>query len=170
MIELWKDIVGDEGLYQVSDQGRIKSLSKVKIMRNPYRKFMTREIILRNGMDTKGYNQVVLHKNGKQHTVKVHRLVAVHFIPNHEDLPEVNHIGKNENGEITKLDNRAVSLEWATSRENVTFWNASQKKKSSQYTGVSKIKKNGKWGSSIWNNGKLNYLGEFLTEEDASLA
>ena len=67
-----------------------------------------------------GYKTVLLtDKTGKKTNFLIHRLVALHFIPNPENKPEVNHIGKDENGIITKLDNRACSLEWATRPENI---------------------------------------------------
>jgi hypothetical protein len=102
-IEVWKDVIGYEGLYQVSDLGRVKSFNYNH----------TGEIkILKNSLMQDGYQRVQLWKNQKGITFKVHRLVALHFIPNPENKPEVNHIFGN------KWDNRACVLEWATSTEN----------------------------------------------------
>lgn len=109
-MEVWKDIVGFEGLYQVSNMGRVKSL---KYWSNIYKKYYEREKILKQATHPKGYKIVGLHINGKNITKKVHRLVAEAFIPNPNNLPEVNH------KQGIKSDNRATELEWATASENV---------------------------------------------------
>lgn len=104
MTEKWKDIAGYEGLYQVSNLGRIKSLSNRSNHKN--------EIIMKEHIVT-GYSQVVLTKNGKGKNFKVHRLVAFAFIRNPYEFPEVNHINGN------KQDNRVSNLEWVTTSQNV---------------------------------------------------
>lgn len=98
--ELWKDIKEYEGIYQVSNLGRIKSL-----------KFM-KEKILKPKKTSKGYLQVLLYKNGKRKYFRIHRLVAETFVPNPYNKPEVNHIdGDKEN-------NKENNLEWTTIQEN----------------------------------------------------
>lgn len=96
MVEVWKDIEGYEGLYQVSSLGRVKSLRFGK------------ERILKAGKDKGGYLMVNLCKNSKTKMYKVHRLVAQAFIPNPDGLQCINH--KDEN----KTNNCVDNLEWCT--------------------------------------------------------
>lgn len=112
----WKDIAGYEGLYQVSDEGDIEALPKTiksgnKVMHRQKRRIKP-GLRGRNGLM---YQMVVLSKNGKSKTFSVHRLVAQAFIPNHENLPEVNHKDKNT------LNNRVDNLEWCTRQYNIDY-------------------------------------------------
>ena len=109
--EIWKDIIGYEGLYQVSDLGNIKSLSRIKFVNGKY-PIITKDKILKFKTDKDGYELVGLYKNGVESKKRVHRLVAVAFIPNPKNKPDVNH----KNG--IKKDNRASELEWCTKKEN----------------------------------------------------
>ena len=102
-MEIWKDIVGYEGLYQVSDLGNVRSL-------NYHRE--KRIKILSQIKRPNDYLSVVIYVNGKCKKYSVHRLVAETFIPNPENKPQVNHI----NGD--KTDNRVENLEWCTQSEN----------------------------------------------------
>ena len=102
--EIWKDVEGYEGLYQVSNLGRVKSLSK-----NWCHK---KEIILIPRKINSGYVFTTLFKNGKSKNITIHRLVAKAFIPNPLKKEQVNHI----NG--IKTDNRIENLEWCTREEN----------------------------------------------------
>ena len=113
MIEEWRDIEGYEGLYMVSSLGRVKSIGYDK------------ERILKPGKIGYGYLQVCLFKDGKRKRYLVHRLVANAFIPNTENLPEVNH--KDED----KTNNRVSNLEWMTSKDNTRY---SQAIAANQYT------------------------------------
>lgn len=106
MEEIWKDIVDYEGLYQVSNLGRVKSL---------VRKGVLKEKMLKPFIHQKGYLQIGLHKNGKYIKYLVHRLVAEAFIPNPNNLPEVNH--KDEN----KQNNVVSNLEWCDRSYNNTY-------------------------------------------------
>jgi hypothetical protein len=104
-LEIWKDIAGYEGYYQVSNYGRVKSLERwVPHVRRG--KDFVREIILKQHV--KRYCFVVLSKDGFTTNKSVHRLVAIAFIPNPDNLPQVNH----NNPEGDKTDNRSWMLNW----------------------------------------------------------
>lgn len=109
-MEIWKDIKGYEGLYQISNFGSVKSLSRV--ICNNGGIYTINEKILKPS-NNGGYLQVVLQKDSKIKTIKVHRLVAEAFILNPEGKPQVNHI----NG--IKGDNTVDNLEWSSIKENV---------------------------------------------------
>ena len=114
MEEIWKDIKGYEGLYQVSNLGRVRSLGHHIRQRNNSKKLCKGQILkpyLNN--KGKGYYIIGLSKNNKRKCYLVHRLVAEAFIPNPENKPEVNH----KFGITT--DNRVTELEWATREEQM---------------------------------------------------
>ena len=108
--EIWKDVAGYEGLYQVSDQGRVKSLER-KVPKG-YGERTVKERILKPCADRGGYLRIGLCDGEKQKTFKVHRLVCQAFHDNPENKLDVNHINEN------KTDNRACNLEWSTRKEN----------------------------------------------------
>ena len=114
MKEIWKDIVGYEGLYQVSNLGRIRSLDRyVNSAIKNSNKVIKKGKILKPNPNWNNYLQVHLSKNGKGKMSVVHRLVAQTFIPNPNNLPQVNHIDGN------KFNNSIENLEWCTAKENI---------------------------------------------------
>ena len=114
-MEIWKDIAGYEGYYQVSNLGNVKSIERRT--KNSYRsrtgKCLVKQRILKFCVDPNGYNRVKLYKDEQKKTLKVHRLVANAFHQNPENKPHVNHIN------AIRHDNRVENLEWATNSENI---------------------------------------------------
>jgi hypothetical protein len=106
MTEIWKDVIGYENLYQVSNLGRVKSLGNGGSN--------SKERILK-ACKSKGYYYVILCKDSKQKNCSVHRLVANAFIPNSDNLPEVNHIDED------KTNNACFNLEWCDRKYNMNF-------------------------------------------------
>lgn len=98
MIEEWMDVIGTNGMYRVSDQGNIYSLYRRRIIKGSY--------------DKNGYLSVALAIDKKVKYMRLHRVVAMAFIPNPYGLPCVNHINE------VKDDNRATNLEWITHKDN----------------------------------------------------
>ena len=116
MEEIWKDIEGYEGLYEVSSYGRVRSLGQFvnhNYGGDAYRKGR----ILKPGLGSKKYLSVTLSKNGIQKQYSVHRLVAQAFIPNINNLPIINH--KDEDRTNNSVDN----LEWCDYKYNVNYGN-----------------------------------------------
>lgn len=110
MKEIWKDIPGYEGLYQVSNMGRVRSLGRTIIYKDGQKHFYKGKI-LSPGNGSTGYLHVRLGSKGRE--AGIHRLVAEAFIPNPDGKIDVNHI----NG--VKSDNRVNNLEWCTRAENM---------------------------------------------------
>ena len=120
MEEIWKDIESFEGLYQVSNFGRVRSVDHYVTQPNPHNR--KPQQVLRPGklltfsIGSSGYYQAPLSKgNRKYKTMMIHRIVAKTFVPNPDNLEIVNH--KDEN----KLNNRADNLEWCTTKYNTHY-------------------------------------------------
>lgn len=95
---IWKDVISYEGLYKITNRGKVYSVKSMKF--------------LKGDVDRYGYLHYVLYNStGRKHHT-AHRLVAIHFIDNPNGLPEVNHKDGN------KLNNKVKNLEWVTSQEN----------------------------------------------------
>lgn len=129
MEEVWKPVRGFEGLYEVSNLGQIKSLSRTVHRKNNRNQYIKGRII-RPAKTLDGYLRICLLKSGKRKSFLVHRLVAEAFIPNPKKLLEVNH--KDED----KQNNNVNNLEWCSRKYNNNYKNHNVK--------VSRANKNGK--------------------------
>lgn len=111
MVEIWKDIVGYENLYQVSNFGNVRSFKHKKPK------------LLKPRKDSKGYLQIVLSNHNKSRkNFLIHRLVAQAFIPNPKNYPVINH--KDEN----PLNNNVSNLEWCTQKYNTNYGTAQERR------------------------------------------
>jgi hypothetical protein len=153
--EEFRSIPGYEGYYEVSNFGNVKSLGNDK---------SRKEKILRPGLSSGRYYLVILTKDGKRKTIKIHILVAMAFlghVPDGTHKIVVDHIDNN------RLNNHLSNLQLITQRENLS---KDRKNGTSKHTGVSWNKGANKWRSYIKINGKQKYLGTFTSEEDAAEA
>ena len=107
-MEEWRDVIGYEGLYQVSNLGRVKSMYDER-----HKKY--RELILTPFMNDNGYFRVGLCKDGEKKVFLVHRLVAMTFIPNPENLPEVNHKDEDKTNDVVS------NIEWCDRKYNIKY-------------------------------------------------
>lgn len=137
--EIWKDIPNYEGLYQISNLGRIRSLYNY---RGKYNILKPKE--------KRGYYQIGLRKNKKRKWIAIHRLVALTFIPNPNNYKVVNH--KNED----KLDNKVENLEWCTTKYNNCYGTRIEKVKTKTSKAVIQYDLNG------------NFIKEYKSISDAS--
>lgn len=137
--EIWKDIKEFEGLYQVSNLGRVKTLNNKKSRKEKIRKIHN---------DQRGYLIVYLSKNGNGKFYKVHRLVAQTFIENPLNKPQVNH--KDE----CKTNNVWTNLEWVTRKENMNYGTRTQRATNKILEHTKKIKQYDLQGNFIktWNS------------------
>lgn len=129
-MEIWKDIVGYEGLYMVSNLGNIKSLERI----TPHGHRRRERLLYLIPCD---YFMVDLCKNNKKTRKSVHRIVAVAFIPNPENKPYINH------KDLNKMNNNVSNLEWCTPKENCIHAcrNGHKKNQSGEYNSMSKLTK-----------------------------
>ena len=134
MEEVWRDIKGYEGLYKVSNLGRVKSFRNFSGFN---KKFYKREKIMTPVDNGRGYLHVMLSKNKNTKHVYIHRLVAQSFLPNPNNLQEINH--KDEN----KKNNRVDNLEWISRKDNVNYGTATSRQVKARSKPVTQIK-NGK--------------------------
>ena len=150
MNEEWRPIEGYEGLYEVSNLGRVRSLDMyVKSRYGNYR--LHKGKVLSPAKDTNGYLFVNLTYNGKHNTIRVHRLVALTFIPNPDNLPEVNH--KDED----KSNNRVDNLEFCDRKYNINYGSRKDKVKDTKI-------KNGYWTGLSREEYKKKYSQKYYQE------
>ena len=116
MKEIWKDVKDYEGLYQVSNKGKIKSLRrKTTFVYKRGGQHTISEKYIKLFKNKYGYLKCYLYKSGKREIFQLHRIVAEAFIPNPDNLPQVNH--KDEN----KSNNNINNLEWCTNKYNAEY-------------------------------------------------
>ena len=165
--EVWLPIAGYEGSYEVSNYGRVKSLSRISIRKDGIIHSL-KEQIRKLPIRSYGYRTVRICKNDGGKTCDVHALVAKAFIENKNKLSHINH------KDTIKTNNFYLNLEWVTNRENVSHGLNSKKsrKKTSKYPGVSIYRwaTGSKWQTKIQVNGKIITLGKYSSEGDAHKA
>jgi len=162
MEEIWKDIPDYEGMYQVSNLGNVKSLTRI-ITRKNKTTALVKGKKLKTPLNNVGYFHVIISKNHKQKIITIHQLVAIVFL-NHK--PDGYNLVINHKNFI-RTDNRVENLEITTPRDNS---NAKHLKSTSKYTGVHWCKRQNKWIATILINKKKKYIGQFKNEIDASIA
>lgn len=161
--EIWEPVMGFEGLYEVSNRGRVKNLPRFAAHPNSQSGFRhVREKILKLHKDRYGYYRVDLRNLGKKKTLLVHRLIGYAFLGLTDQLC-IDH----KNG--IRGDNRLENLRVVTHGENSRSYAANYG--ISKYRGVSPSEyKNNSWMAMIAKNGKRYYLGRFETEKEAAEA
>lgn len=160
---IWKDILGYEGLYQVSNSGLVKSLPKQWV--NGIGKLQSHNgIILRQCINSEGYCGVALSKNKISKSFRVHRLVISAFCENKNNLPYVDHI------DADKQNNNISNLRWCTGRQNAIWKNEKNIKKSCKSVGVDFYKITNRYRARIIIDGIQKNLGYYKTEEEAKFA
>lgn len=160
--EIWKDIIGFEGYYQVSNMGRVKSLFRVVNKSNGRIMTFQPKILSLNKHYKNGYYSVFLRVFDKAKRLSVHRLVGEYFLEPTENKTEINHL------DYDKSNNVYTNLEWVNHTENQCHMHKN-KIKTSKYTGVfiSKDTKKRKYLAHICHNSKRINIGRFETEEEA---
>jgi hypothetical protein len=147
--EIWRDIKGYVGIYQISNLGNVKNTKTLRI--------------LKACINANGYKFVSLYRDGKRKYPRIHRLIALNFIPNYENKTCVDHINN------IRLDNRLKNLRFVTSQENNRNRSIG-KRNTSTIKGVHFNKACNKWHAQIMFNGKSIHLGYFQNIEDAKEA
>lgn len=134
--EQWLPISGYEGYYEISNTGKVRSLTRTIIRKNGHPQTIKGKEKILSLDPTTGYYKVILCKEGKGQTCYVHRLVAMNFIPNPNNLPCVNH--KDEN----KTNNNIDNLEWCTPKENINWGTAQERHSQTRSTPILMCDKN----------------------------
>jgi len=130
--EIWKDIPGYEGLYQISNNGGVKRMPKNTVTITG--KIRIHKLkILKPSTDSRGYSQTCLFKLGIGKIVSVHRFVAITFIENTENKPQINHKDGN------KKNNHVDNLEWCTNTENMQHAVRNKLMARGEENGISKL-------------------------------
>lgn len=158
--EIWRDIKGYEGYYQVSNFGRIKSLERYDALGHHLKEFIMKPTYSR-------YLRVTLSKNSVQKLLSVHRLVAEAFIPNPNNLPCVNHKDENRCNNFVYIDENGnyvpelSNLEWCTQKHNTNWGKRNSKISKSKYKAILQFDLDGnfikEWPSAMQIHKELNY-------------
>ena len=151
--EDWKDVIGYEGMYRISNQGRVMSLrfGKTRIRKPSFHR--------------NGYLKIILSKNKRNKTFYVARLVAQHFLPDWDKSLKVDHI----NG--VKTENHFDNLRMVTHSQNCRSFQKARGGTASKFRGVCCMKDRKKWRAYFWgSNRKQRHLGCFDDEEEAARA
>ena len=137
--ELWKDIEGLEGIYQISSKGKVRSLDRWVTDKNGKKVFWKSQPIKPHPQhkDGSGYLQAVLRMNGKYVHFLIHRLVAKAFIPNPNNLEQVNHIDEN------KHNNDVNNLEWLSRLDNTRYGTGIDRMAEKHSTAIIQLDMNG---------------------------
>lgn len=161
--EKWRPVVGYEGFYEVSDCGNMRSLDRYAGSRVGNGKFINGQNLNKPIDNKSGYRYVSLNKKGKGRSTRIHRIVALAFIPNPDKLPQVNHIDGD------KSNNCVSNLEWCNNRENITHARILVGTASRCY-GTYYSKKDKKWVAAIGVGFKTIRIGGFNRQQDANKA
>ena len=141
-MEIWKNIKGYEGLYQVSSEGRVKNLERKDRLGR-----ILKERVLKQDVTHDGYLRVGLYAGDKRKWFRVHRLVCEAFCENPDNKPEVNHIDED------KTNNNAVNLEWCTRKENINHGSRNERARKAESKSVGQYTRDGElikiWSSTI---------------------
>ena len=156
--EIWIEVKGYEGKYAISNFGRIKSLSRIKTNGNG--SFISQEHLINKQINRYGYEKCIIFQHGKPKTFLIHRLVAIAFINNNDNLPEVNH------KDLVRNNNYVDNLEWVSKRENKTH-GFIDKNTINSHVGVYYEKRYKSWIVKIWDGNKDNYIKSFASEDEA---
>lgn len=162
--EIWVDVKGYEGYYEISNFGNIRSLNRYQFCKKNNSNSLIKGRLLKLSINKYGYYKTTICKESKRSQVLIHRLVLLSFLNEHNTKKIVNHINGN------RLDNRLKNLEWVSHRENICHSRLNIKK-SSKYIGVYWYKESNKWRAQISKNINKKritiHLGLFDNELDA---